>query len=819
MIFRPKSLRFAAALCAAFFMLVAWGVPGTYAACPPGTIPAVPGIDPADTDQCVIDPESIPKYVTPLVIPPVMKNDGEKDSYDIAVREFKQQILPGGIWDTVADPDDVYQNFPATTVWSYGPDADDLPDSTALGGGAGIAPAANSQFNFPAYTIETKSYKPVDVRWINDLKENFGAGPNFLPHLLPVDQTLHWANPLMDCIMGDPRTDCSGQDPTPYTGPVPIVTHVHGAHVDPHSDGYPEAWWLPAANNIDCLETNMDDTPDPGDDYACGGSIFDDANGQQPGNSGYADYSYSQDQPATTLWYHDHTLGMTRLNVYAGPAGFWLIRGGKYDKVDNVWTRKHKWDGRLPAPAPVEGDTVLELNVPGDPVRNEIREIPIVVQDRSFKPDGDLFYPDNRAFFEGIEPDDLLIDFVPDSDVAPIWNPEAFFNTMVVNGVSWPKLEVAPAIYRFRLLNGCNSRFLNLSLKIVESRWSWLVGKEISFYQIGAEQGFLPKVVEIRTGFATKLKGDGRRPKPWNRVPAPNPEQALLMTLAERADVLVDFRFLPNGTKIQMINTAPDAPFGGFPDDPADPETTGQVMQFEVNKKLFKFKDLFTTPPWALRLKAEKNLGPAVVSRNISLNEGPSEEVCVLADAATEEFLVPIEQVDCHNTVPGPGEIVVEFAPKEALLGTVNNPGTMAATGNGLKWTDANDPNNVEAEVTLENGKTVIVNVTENPTVGDTEEWNIYNFTEDAHPIHLHLVRFEVIRRTFFDGTVSTDNGLPPNGVQPWETGFKDTVIAYPGEVTTVKAKFDVEGLYVWHCHIVEHEDNEMMRPYVVSAK
>ena len=96
--------------------------------------------------------------------------------------------------------------------------------------------------------------------------------------------------------------------------------------------------------------------------------------------------------------------------------------------------------------------------------------------------------------------------------------------------------------------------------------------------------------------------------------------------------------------------------------------------------------------------------------------------------------------------------------------------------------------------------------------MGDTEEWEIYNFTADAHPIHLHLVRFQVVGRRLFDGTPS-----PHGSVQPWETGYKDTFISYPGEVTRIRAKFDIAGLYVWHCHIVEHEDNEMMRPYVVS--
>jgi hypothetical protein len=424
------------------FALLTLSVTSAYAVCPPGEAEAFPG-----SDTCILDPLSIPKYVIPLVIPPVMNNDGAADSYDIAVRQFDQQILPGGVWavlspDCAADPG---CNMPATTVWSYGPAADPTP---------AVAPDPASQFNYPAYTIETSSNVPVNVQWINDLVD--GAG-NYLPHLLGpvVDQTLHWANPgLAPCAHGGPgkTKDCTTLDPTPYTGPVPIVTHVHGAHVDPHSDGYPEAWWLPAAANMPT-------------GYDTEGTLFTDANGQLPTNSGFADYSYVQTQPATTLWYHDHTLGMTRLNVYAGPAGFWLVRGGAYDSVDDGTTPALN-DGILPGPAPVAGQGVVALNNPADPIRQSIREIPVVIQDRSFNGDGSLYYPDNRAFFEGLNvapappatPPVLDIPFVPGSDIAPIWNPEAFFHTMVVNGVTWPSLEVAPAIYRLRLLNGCNSR-------------------------------------------------------------------------------------------------------------------------------------------------------------------------------------------------------------------------------------------------------------------------------------------------------------------------------------------------------------------------
>ncbi len=203
-----------------------------------------------------LDPLTIPKYVTPLVIPPVMKMAVDPitgatipDTYDIAVRQFQQQILPGGIWATMNPA--ITNPLPATTVWSYGPAADPLP-------AGGIAPAANSQFNYPAYTIENIKDAGTTVNWINDLID---ANGDALPHLFAVDQTLHWANPLADCSTGEVRTDCHGTTDQPYTGPVPMVTHVHGTHVSGDSDGYTEAWWLPDANNITCVSRDMNGVP------------------------------------------------------------------------------------------------------------------------------------------------------------------------------------------------------------------------------------------------------------------------------------------------------------------------------------------------------------------------------------------------------------------------------------------------------------------------------------------------------------------------------------------------------------------------------
>ena len=112
--------------------------------------------------------------------------------------------------------------------------------------------------------------------------------------------------------------------------------------------------------------------------------------------------------------------------------------------------------------------------------------------------------------------------------------------------------------------------------------------------------------------------------------------------------------------------------------------------------------------------------------------------------------------------------------------------------------------------------------VTENPALGSTEVWEFYNATADAHPMHVHEVAFEVVNRQeiFVDESATTVQvvaGSLPMPPEPWETGFKDTVIAYPGMVTRIRAQFKTPGQYVWHCHIVEHEDNEMMRPYRIG--
>jgi FtsP/CotA-like multicopper oxidase with cupredoxin domain len=264
----------------------------------------------------------------------------------------------------------------------------------------------------------------------------------------------------------------------------------------------------------------------------------------------------------------------------------------------------------------------------------------------------------------------------------------------------------------------------------------------VEVWQIGNEGGFLAAPVNL-----TALGN------------------TLLMGLAERADLIIDFTNVPVGSYV-LGNLGPDEPFGGGEPDvdfiPSDPSTTGQILMFNVVPAVALDP---TTPPQFLVLPAITPLPAPVATRPLALMEMMSEHW---------------------------------DGPAEAMLGNVDADGMPMHQ----MWSEP---------------------VTENPNLGDTEDWEFYNFTADAHPMHVHEVVFEVINRqalvTNADGETEPPARLvgDPRPPEPWESGFKDTVTAYPGEVTRIRARFTNPVQFVWHCHIVEHEDNEMMRPYRIG--
>jgi spore coat protein A len=503
----------------------------------------------------------------------------------------------------------------------------DLPPTLLWGYGD----ARQNFGSFPGPTFEVRAGKRILVKWINNINASDFLIPNAFDPFLNGDNK------------GEPH--------------VKTVAHVHGAHVPPAGDGRPDAWFSKG--------------------FAIKGADWT-----------TEVYEYPNKQDAATLWYHDHTVGQTRLNVYAGLAGLYVIRSKKEEDL-NLPSGKH--------------------------------EIPLVIQDRIVDADGSLLY---------LERDPSKVP--TNADHPGPWVPEFFGNLILVNGKIWPFLDVEPRKYRFRILNGSNARFYNLHLSSGQP-----------FIQIAAEQGLFHKPVQLRS---------------------------ILIAPGERADVIVDFSHQPGDVFLTNDAKTP------FPNgDDVDPDTTAHVMKFSVRKHVLT-TDLSSVPT-------------------------------VLGD-------------DPGLVLPDPGGM----AGKGESVVTRN----MAI----VEFTDEND----KPIVGLLNNRRFDAPVIDKPKLGAVEIWNIINTTGDTHPIHLHLVKFRLLRRQKFDAPsylAAWQPGLPGSGPAPIapypfllgspippdanETGFKDTVRANPGEITTITMRFDdYTGKYPWHCHIVDHEDNEMMQQFEV---
>lgn len=559
----------------------------------------------------------------------------------------------------------------------------------------------NDTVTWPGQTIQvmSKSAGGSDetlVRWSNELQGK--------KHLLPVDTNLHW------CYSLKGMSSANGVDYTKYSikkNGVPLIPHLHGGHSDFQFDGNPEFFFSP--------------------DGQVKGPQWDSVQG------GFTNtFRYDNNVQAGTLWYHDHALGITRLNVYAGLAGFYFVR----DEFDT-------------------GMPDNPLGLPAFPY-----ELAYAIQDRMFTDDGELFYPayPGDPFYDDFiygEEANLPEELFPNG--GPTGLAEFFGDHMVVNGKIWPKENVEPRNYRMRLLNGTDSRFMVVRFRAVEAGATDLsnASAPLDFYVIGSDQGLASEAKQTDT---------------------------LVFEPGSRYDIVFDFGDPAlDGKRIIMENIGGDAPFGGdfgdalgaddfFPD-----RQTDRIMAFDV-----------------------------VVPRNYSVLDS-------FAPAAIQNTKV---------AVPGPGvsrkvalfEGKDEFGRLQPLLGAY-----VGGRWKALPW---HEP------------------TTETPTLGTTEEWEIYNFTGDAHPVHLHLVHFEVLGRNeiTFDSddgdlgqTVHQHNGA--TGVAPAVTNVakgaavnlgpsdgyventpKDMVTALPEQVTKIRATFDKPGRYVWHCHILSHEDHEMMR-------
>jgi spore coat protein A, manganese oxidase len=483
-------------------------------------------------------------------------------------------------------------------------------------------------------------------------------GPTILATRRPNDTvetsvTVEWRNELGNAFLPNDPTLMGAVMPGE---PARIVTHLHGGENHPQFDGTPLQWFTRDGAEGPHYITNT--------------------------------FTYYNEQRASMVWYHDHALGNTRTNVYAGLAGAYIIR----DDQDT-------------------GEPGNPLGLPAGPY-----EIPLVLQDKTFNADGSMFYPT-----QGV------------TAYHPQWVPEFFGDVAVVNAKIWPFVDVEPRRYRLRIVNGSQSRFYNLQFVNEKS------GRALPFTQIGADGGLL------------------RAPVRMTR---------LLIAPGERADLIIDFAGRRNASFIVTNNARAPYPMGG---------RAGLSQLLKIHVKLpLQGRDT-TTPAADLELPALAPLSAPSVTRVQHLSE----------------TLDPI--------TGAPINLNVEDAP---YLNAGGLPG-----------------------------------VTTKPKAGATEDWLLVNTTADTHPIHLHLVTFEVIDRRPFDvdaydpATQAITYTGPASAAPPNENGRKDTVQAHPGQVTRIRARFELpdEGTiqlpadvgvsnpqYVWHCHILEHEENDMMRAFEV---
>jgi len=628
-----------------------------------------------------------------------------------------------------------------TWVWGYGDPSDGL-------------------YTWPGRTFQVKNVDsggPPEtiVNWQNGLSPKSMKGITGGEHLLPVDESLHWCYSLHGYTQHSIANDG-----------VPIITHLHGGHSDFEFDGNPEFFYNYNEKVV-------------GPSWAREGVPF------------TTRFRYDNDVRSGNLWYHDHALGITRLNVYAGLAGFYFVR-------DNDDT----------------GEAGNPLGLPAWPY-----EKAYAIQDRMFSDAGELFIPvyPGEPYYAGFIEGEAIGGELPESvfpDGGPTAMAEFFGDHMIVNGVAWPVENVEPRNYRLHVLNGTDSRFMALEFYEVPAGAKDISSaiKKLNVDVIGSDQGLASGITNT---------------------------DRLVSEPGSRYDVVVDFKQVSAGNRVIMWNRGGDTPFGGGFDDWIF-ERTDRIMAFDVISP-FDGTVADATP-------AGINFGPstippgtAVRTRKVALFEGKDEF------GRLQPLLGTVE--------PG----------TDYLGNPVNWPNTAQYTGALLPAQDGSGTGTAYPLVGQMEGSIAWHSpTTENPALNSWEEWEVWNMTGDAHPVHLHLVHFEILDRQEIvfdsnadedgfipDGAVPADDGVykvmqptvqhnsVPGDASTYGIGFKtvkpsnpsdaygpgvpqpggyienapkDMAIALPGQITRIRAYFDKPGRYVWHCHILSHEDHEMMR-------
>jgi FtsP/CotA-like multicopper oxidase with cupredoxin domain len=637
----------------------------------------------------------------------------------------------------------------------------------------------------PGPTVVVDQAQTIHVRWLNDIgpKETLPYKVVVFPDATPSDPVKDPPPPASGCVCSAPPQRVTFHPPQNEAGAnggviderasglkASTVTHLHGGLTAPDSDGW--------AENV----------------YPFGQSQF-----ATYGKAGLPD---GKEQRGTLLWYHDHGMGVTRLNVYSGLFGLWVLRDAAEYKAIK--------DGILPA---------------------EEDERFLLIQDRNFAAD---------------QAGNLTGELLHKTETSTA---EMFGPCTLVNGKLWPTCNVPARPVRLRILNGSNSRTYCLRVVQVERKptdphqpkYSPIdAAKPLPIWQVGTDGGLLHKPVDLSE---------------------PNSTLNLVLAPAERADLVVDFSDCANQT-LAFVNTA-FAPFHGstvtspnrynvdgsiaaepdqtilnppVQDDPNVPSTVpSDAPGTSANPEVYlPFRLRF---PHVLRFvvgptekpKPSKPASKPLTAKTI-IDHQFKRYVHNGGDSGSprHEFVLPANHN--HRWIALAENPIGNLTFRE-LVAYTNDPDVAAAAPANTPLIPLSGLNGVVTWY-----KTVAKSFHDPARffiqAGGCEVWNILNLTGDTHPVHVHLVQFQILTRqrynaASFQTPPPATSGAPvpikpteaPRPPDANEMGFKDTVRANPGEVVQIAAMFEGYcGKYMYHCHILEHEDHDMMRPFVVVA-
>jgi spore coat protein A, manganese oxidase len=618
--------------------------------------------------------------------------------------------------------------------------------------------------NWPAVTIDAKRYKPTQVKYVNKLptfNPSNPTGPGLVQGLISVDQTIDRADPTgvataNNCMMFPQILPLAAACLSPYVGPAPGIVHLHGGEVPAKADGGPLGWFTPTGTKGSGYRTHYNAGP--------GTQVNLYQNTQEPG----------------TLWFHDHVMGQTRTNVYSGMAAFYFLREPENEPAN------------LPSGA---------------------QEIEMAIQDRQFDTTGQLFFPDGSGADAATS---NLNGTPPNPDNHPFWNPEFVGDVVIVNGAPWPFLNVEPKRYRFRLLDGSNARAYKLFFGAAP------------VYVIGTDDSYLD---------------------------APVPVNSVLMLPGQRRDVIVDFTNLAGQTFSVFNNAQIPFPEGLIPG--VDQPGMDRIIRFTVAPAV-------TTP--------DTSCNPAVAGQCTR----PAPLVKLTDGAGNIAPGVVIDKVRrlVLKEFQGAGGPLDVFINNGSFDGTTSPSIKAVFPSDGISERPRQGSVELWEIINLTvDGHPIHTHLAQfqvlnreafntDPVLGYPPVWeNAFPAAPAFSPVctghvfcpgygppnpYTNVVRDEAFLTPF--GNPAIIGGNPsiapflsgaPTPPDSEEVGWQDTARSMPGEVLRILVRFNptdtplinnvsLKGVnlypfdptdaphYVWHCHIIDHEDNDMMLKYRV---